>query len=304
MILNYITWDVNPEMFSIGPLTVRWYGALWAIGILLALWIVTKLYKNEKLPDEWMDKQFIYMVIGVIVGARLGHCLFYEWHLLPKPVKILGITFNYGNPFLAKPWEMLYIWQGGLASHGGALGLMVAMYFYNKKVTRKGFIWGFDRLVIGVAITGACIRLGNLMNSEIYGNATTMPWGFIFVRDPQGDGLPHHPTQIYEMLYCLVTFAVTWWMYWKKQAYRRIGLIFGVFLILIFGTRFLLEFIKLDQEAFESGMILNMGQWLSIPFIIWGIYLVINSKNRIVPIEELKPIAKKAKQPKPKKSKK
>ena len=301
MILNFVTWDVNPELFSLGPLTVRWYGALWAVGILLALVIVTKLYKHEKLPESWMDKQFIYVVVGTIVGARLGHCLFYEWHLLPQPVEFLGITFKYGNQYLAKPWEMLYVWQGGLASHGGALGIMAAMYFYDKKVTHKGFIWGFDRLVIGAAITGACIRLGNLMNSEIYGSVTDMPWGFIFVRDPQGDGLPHHPTQIYEMLYCLVTFAITWGLYWKKQAYRRTGLIFGVFLIGIFGTRFLLEFIKLNQEAFESGMILNMGQWLSIPFIVWGIYLIINSKNRILPIEEPEPATEKVRQPKMKK---
>ncbi|NLO72146.1 MAG: prolipoprotein diacylglyceryl transferase [Porphyromonadaceae bacterium] len=301
---NFVIWDVNPEMFSLGPLTVRWYGALWAIGILMALWIVRKLYKHEKLPDAWIDKQFVYVVLGTIIGARLGHCFFYEWHLLDEPIKILGITFKYGNPFLAKPWELLYIWQGGLASHGGALGIMVAMYYYDKKVTHKGFIWGFDRLVIGVAITGACIRLGNLMNSEIYGSVSQMPWGFIFVRDPQGDGLPHHPTQIYEMLYCLVTFAVTWWMYWKKQAYRRTGLIFGVFLIGIFGTRFLLEFIKLNQEEFESGLWLNMGQYLSIPFIVWGIYLIIKSKNRIQPIEEPKPVAEKVRQPKMRKGQK
>jgi len=304
MILNYITWDVNPELFSIGPLTVRWYGALWAIGIFLALILVSKLYKHEKYPESWMDKQFFYMVIGVIVGARVGHCLFYEWHLLPQPVEILGITFKYGNPFLAKPWEMLYVWQGGLSSHGGAFGLMAAMYFYNKKVTKKGFIWGFDRLVIGVAVAGACIRLGNLMNSEIYGGVTNMPWGFIFVRDPQGDGLPHHPTQIYEMLYCLITFAIIWWMYWKKQAYKRVGLIFGVFLIGIFGTRFLLEFIKLNQEAFENGMWLNMGQILSIPFILWGLYLIFfYSKKHIQ--EEVVPVpTEKVRQPKKKKQNK
>lgn len=304
MILNYITWDVNPELFSIGPLTVRWYGALWAIGIFLALILVSKLYKHEKYPESWMDKQFFYMVIGVIVGARVGHCLFYEWHLLPQPVEILGITFKYGNPFLAKPWEMLYVWQGGLSSHGGAFGLMAAMYFYNKKVTKKGFIWGFDRLVIGVAVAGACIRLGNLMNSEIYGGVTNMPWGFIFVRAPQGDGLPHHPTQIYEMLYCLITFAIIWWMYWKKQAYKRVGLIFGVFLIGIFGTRFLLEFIKLNQEAFENGMWLNMGQILSIPFILWGLYLIFfYSKKHIQ--EEVVPVpTEKVRQPKKKKQNK
>jgi prolipoprotein diacylglyceryl transferase len=277
MLLNYITWNVDPELFSIGSLTVRWYGLLWAIGIWLALVVVQKLYKNEKLPDVWIDKLFIYTVIGTIVGARLGHCFFYEWKPLTEPVSFLGITFNYGNHYLSHPWELLYVWRGGLASHGGAIGILISTYLYNKNVSKKGFIWVLDRLVIGAALTGAAIRLGNLMNSEIYGSATSLPWGFIFVRDGQTE--PMHPTQIYEMLYCLVTFAVVWWMYWKKQAYKQTGLIFGVFLIGIFGTRFLLEFIKLNQEAFESGMLLNMGQILSIPFIIWGVWLIFYSQK-------------------------
>ena len=277
MILDFITWNVDPVALTLGPLSVRWYGLLWALGIWLAYWIQIKLYKHEHLPDDWTDKLFMYMVIGVIVGARLGHCLFYEWHLLPEPVKFLGITFKYGNPYLAKPWQLLYIWQGGLASHGGAIGLLTAGYFLNKQF-KKGFIWIFDRLVIGVCVCGACIRLGNLMNSEIYGDYTTMPWGFIFARN--GETQPCHPTQIYEMLYCLITFIVIWWMYWKKEAYKRTGLIFGVFLLGIFGTRFLLEFIKFNQEAFEENMLLNMGQILSLPFILWGIYLVVHALRK------------------------
>lgn len=277
MILDFITWNVDPVALTLGPLSVRWYGILWALGIWLAYWIQIKLYKHEHLPDDWTDKLFMYMVIGVIVGARLGHCLFYEWHLLPEPVKFLGITFKYGNPYLAKPWQLLYIWQGGLASHGGAIGLLTAGYFLNKQF-KKGFIWIFDRLVIGVCVCGACIRLGNLMNSEIYGDYTTMPWGFIFARN--GETQPCHPTQIYEMLYCLITFIVIWWMYWKKEAYKRTGLIFGVFLLGIFGTRFLLEFIKFNQEAFEENMLLNMGQILSLPFILWGIYLVVHALRK------------------------
>ncbi len=277
--LNYITWNVDPELFSIGPLTVRWYGLLWAVGIWLALIIVQRIFKHEKHPEAWVDKLFIYTVLGTIVGARLGHCFFYEWKELAEPVTFLGISFKYGNHYLTHPWELLYIWRGGLASHGGAIGILIAMYFYNKNVSKKGFIWIFDRLVIGVALAGAAIRLGNLMNSEIYGTATTLPWGFIFVRDGQTE--PMHPTQIYEMIYCLVTFAVTYWLYYKKEAYKKTGLIFGVFLLGIFGTRFLLEFIKLNQEAFESGMILNMGQILSVPFIIWGIWLIMNSNKAV-----------------------
>jgi phosphatidylglycerol---prolipoprotein diacylglyceryl transferase len=285
MLLNYITWTIDPVLFHLGPLSVRWYGLLWAIGIYATLLIVQRLYKHEKLPDEWLDKLFIYTVVGAIAGARLGHCLFYEWQLLPKPVDLLGITFKYGNHYLSHPWEILYVWHGGLASHGGAIGILIAMYFFNKNVSKKGYVWIFDRLVIGVAICGAAIRLGNLMNSEIYGGVTSLPWGFIFVKDLQGDGLPHHPTQIYEMIYCLVTFAITWWLYWKKEAYKKNGLIFGVFLLGIFGSRFVLEFIKNNQEAFESNFILNMGQILSLPFIIWGIWLIINrNKNKKVSV--------------------
>ncbi len=274
-----IVWNVDPEFFSIGKITVRWYGVLWALGIWLSLVIQQKIYKNEKLPEDWTDKLFMNIVAGTIIGARLGHCLFYEWYRLPEPNSFLGIDIWYINPFLHKPWEILYIWQGGLASHGGAIGILIAAYILNKKVFKKGFIWLLDRLVISVAICGACIRLGNLMNSEIYGNVTTLPWGFIF--ENRGETLPKHPTQIYEMLYCLITFAIIWWMYWKKEAYKVNGLIFGVFLLGIFLTRFLLEFIKMDQGDFESGMIINMGQWLSVPFVIAGVYLLVRARNTV-----------------------
>jgi len=275
MMLDFITWNVDPVLLHLGPLAIRWYGLLWAAGIWFTLLIVQRLFKHEHLPEAWLDKLFLYTVVGAILGARLGHCFFYEWQLLKEPVTILGITFEYGNHYLSHPWELLYIWRGGLASHGGAIGILIAMYFFNKNVSKKGYVWIFDRLVIGVAICGACIRLGNLMNSEIYGNATSMPWGFIFVRS--GETQPMHPTQIYEMIYCLVTFAVVWWLYWKKEAYKKNGLIFGVFLIGIFGTRFALEFIKNNQEVFESNLSLNMGQMLSLPFIIWGIWLIVRS---------------------------
>jgi phosphatidylglycerol---prolipoprotein diacylglyceryl transferase len=275
MMLDFITWNVDPVLVHLGPLAIRWYGLLWAAGIWFTLLIVQRLFKHEKLPEAWLDQLFLYTVVGAILGARLGHCFFYEWQLLKEPVTILGITFEYGNHYLSHPWELLYIWRGGLASHGGAIGILIAMYFFNKNVSKKGYVWIFDRLVIGVAICGASIRLGNLMNSEIYGSATSLPWGFIFVRS--GETQPMHPTQIYEMIYCLITFAIVWWLYWKKEAYKKNGLIFGVFLIGIFGSRFALEFIKNNQEVFESNLSLNMGQILSLPFIIWGIWLIFRS---------------------------
>ncbi len=258
MFLNFITWNVDPVLVHLGPLAIRWYGLLWAIGIYATLLIVQKLFKHEGLPEVWLDKLFMYTVIGTIVGARVGHCLFYEW-----------------DYFSQHPLEILYIWHGGLASHGGAIGILIAMYFFNKNVSKKGYVWIFDRLVIGVAICGASIRLGNLMNSEIYGSATTLPWGFIFLRNKET--LPMHPTQIYEILYCLITFVVVWWLYWKKEAYKKNGLIFGVFLIGIFGSRFVLEFLKNNQESFEADMLINMGQILSLPFIAWGIWLIVRS---------------------------
>lgn len=288
MNLLSIVWDVNPVAFSLGPLDVRWYGLFWAIGIYLCYLVQVALYKRDMCPQDWPDKIFTYMVVGVIVGARLGHCWFYEWHLAKEPIEFLGMTFNYRNPYIENPIELLKIWQGGLASHGGAIGLILAAILLDKKHFHQGLPWIFDRLVIGVAITGALIRLGNLMNSEIYGGPTDMPWGFIFVRDHQT--VPCHPTQIYEIIYCVVAGVVSAWMYYKTKAARRPGLIFGVWLEIVFFTRFVLEFIKNDQEAFEGNFLLNMGQVLSIPFIIWGIYLMIMALKRPLrpePSEEL-----------------
>jgi prolipoprotein diacylglyceryl transferase len=275
--LNAITWTVDPVLVHLGPLTIRWYGLMWGIGFFIGFEILRRMYKHENINPEWADKIFIYMFIGTLIGARLGHCLFYE------PFDYIDKEGIFHQGFLNHPLNILKIWEGGLSSHGGAFGIMVSMYIFDKKVSKLGYVWIFDRLVIAVAFTGACIRFGNLMNSEIYGSPTNLPWGFEFIRDPDwhkaiikgGSGeLPVHPTQIYEMLYCLATLAVTAHLYWRNKAYEKRGLIFGVFLIMIFGTRFILEFIKNDQVAFERSMPINMGQILSLPFIIWGVWLL------------------------------
>ncbi|MDR1654330.1 MAG: prolipoprotein diacylglyceryl transferase [Prevotellaceae bacterium] len=273
--LNVITWDVNPEIFHIGIVHIRWYGLLWALAILSALWVVTSIYRHEGRPEVWSDKLFVYGAVSLIVGARLGHCFFYG---APD-----DFWFYYKHPF-----ELLKIWEGGLASHGGAVGLLIGMWLYNKYTVKKSYLYVMDRLVVGVAIGGALIRLGNLMNSEIFGEVTTLPWGFNFINSPQWQqiGLPVHPTQIYEIIYCLITFAVCMLMYWKWKSYRREGLIFGVFLIGIFLTRFLLEYIKLNQEKFEETMPVNMGQLLSLPLIIWGIYLIINALRKPAELQD------------------
>ena len=268
MLLSYITWNADPAVFTIPFLgrEIRWYAFAFVIGFALGLWIVKKIWKNENLNPEWYDSLFLYVVIATVVGARLGHVLFYD----------PGYYFSH-------PIEILKTWKGGLASHGGTIGIIIAIWIYSKKVTHKSMLWTFDRLVVPVGFVAALIRLGNLMNSEIYGGATTLPWGFKFVRDLENclKGNPCydwtttavHPTQIYEALLYTLTGFICLWMYWKRKDYKYEGLIFGVFLIGIFLSRFFVEFLKNNQVAFEDSMILNMGQLLSIPFILVGIWL-------------------------------
>ncbi len=259
MILTIIHWNVDPELVSLGPLSIRYYGLFFAMGFYIGYMMLEKMYKSEKLPLEWAEKVFIYIVIATIVGARLGHVFFYGW---PYYSQHLG--------------EIIMVWKGGLASHGGAIGILIALYIYSKKVTKKSMIWTLDRVVVPVAMVAVFIRMGNLMNSEIYGHATTLPWGFIFERN--GETVPKHPTQIYEALSYLVVFIVLLRTYWKTNAKDKQGLIFGMFLIGIFGARFIIEFLKEVQEPWEQGMILNMGQLLSIPFVLFGVWLVWNAK--------------------------
>jgi len=257
-ILAFIHWNVSPEIFSLGPIHVRWYGLLFAIGFLFGYNHGEKMFKHEGVDPKWLESLFIYLVVATVVGARLGHVLFYGW-----------------DEYSKNPIEILYIWQGGLASHGGVLGIIVAMYLWSKKVSKRSILWVLDRVVVPSILVAALIRLGNLMNSEIYGVQTSLPWGFIFERNHEK--VPKHPTQLYEALCYLVTFAVIQYMYWKTKAKDYQGMLVGVFFIMVFTARFFIEFIKEDQEAFEAGMALNMGQWLSIPFVIGGIVLVVRA---------------------------
>lgn len=256
---------------------IRWYGLLWAIGLFLGMLVMQRALKIEQCPPEWSDQIFFYAAIGCIIGARLGHCWFYEWHLNINHETMLGFTPQYINPYITHPLRLLDIQEGGLSSHGGAFGIITSIWILNKRTIKRGFIWIMDKLVLGICVTGACIRFGNFMNSEIYGNPTDLPWGVVFKHN--GDTWASHPTQIYEMLYCLITLAILWTLMRTKQIYKYVGLIFGIFLEGIFLTRFIIEFIKLDQEAFESNFALNMGQLLSIPFIIWGIWLIYRALN-------------------------
>ncbi len=252
-----IIWNVDPEFFSIGALTVRWYGLLFASAFFFGYLILSRYFKNDNLKLELLDKLTLYMALAVIIGARLGHCLFYE------PAY-----------YLANPLEILMIWRGGLSGHGAAVTILIVLYVFARKIN-KPYLWIIDRIVVIIALGGFFIRMGNLMNSEIYGIETSLPWGFIFVN--RGEIMPKHPTQIYEALSYLAIFFLLNSLYWKKHIREKQGYIFGVFLTLLFSVRFLIEFIKEPQVPFEETMALNMGQLLSLPLIIAGIIIFIRA---------------------------
>jgi phosphatidylglycerol---prolipoprotein diacylglyceryl transferase len=265
MHLLIVPWDVNPEIFRIGSFAVRWYGLLFASSFLFGYIIMNRIFKNENLGEEVLDRLTIYMAIGVVGGARLGHCLFYE-----------------PSYYLSHPLEILMIWHGGLASHGAAIGILTAIWLFAKK-EKKDYLWALDRVAIVVALSGFFIRMGNLMNSEIYGVETTLPWGFVFLRNHEV--APKHPTQIYEGLAYLAIFFLLYTIYWRKKGEHIQGVLISLICILIFTARFFIEFVKENQVAFEAGMKLNMGQLLSIPFVLLGfagLYWSIKRNKRAV----------------------
>lgn len=273
--LDFITWHADPELISTSTVTVRWYGLMFAIGFLIGYRIEERIFRHEGAPERWLGSLLLWTIGGTIIGARLGHCIFYEWDI-------------YGHD----PIRILYIWEGGLASHGGAIGVIIGVMCFSRITAKRPSLWTFDRLVIPIALVGALIRIGNLMNHEIYGHQTDLPWGFRFITNihawMQGAepvySAPSHPTQIYEALWYLALFGLLMWMYWRRNEEERPGLIFGTFLTLLFSGRLIIEFLKNDQVAFEEGMQasigLNMGQVLSVPFIALGVWLIIRALRR------------------------
>ena len=261
MIPSFITWDVNPTIID-SFVQVRWYGLMFAIGFWIGFNIVAKLFKREGAPERWLGILLIYVGVATIVGARLGHVFFYQW-----------------DYYSAHPWKILATWEGGLASLGGAIGIIIAVILFSIFTAKRNPLWTFDRLTVAIALVGCLIRIGNLMNSEIFGHATDLPWGFRFVRSSEWLSMyaPQacHPTQIYEALCYLALFGLMMWMYWRRNAGERPGLLFGTFLVGTFASRFLIEFIKNDQVPFEADMALNMGQWLSLPFVALGVFLIV-----------------------------
>ncbi|MBW6459230.1 MAG: prolipoprotein diacylglyceryl transferase [Bacteroidales bacterium] len=264
--ISYITWAPDPEIFRIGSLAIRWYGLLFALGFVTGYFIIQSFFKKENIPVKLLDQLTTVMVVATIIGARLGHCLFYE-----------------PDYYLKNPVDILKIWEGGLASHGAAIAIIIGIWFFARR-NKLSFWWVIDRIAVVTALAGFFIRMGNLANSEIFGKPTTLPWGFIFVNasDVSQSTQPRHPSQIYEGFAYLLTFLLLMVIYYRKNGKPREGLLISLFMILVFSTRFLIEFLKEPQVDFETQMLLNMGQLLSIPFILAGlagVYLVYRKKG-------------------------
>ncbi|RSK35988.1 prolipoprotein diacylglyceryl transferase [Hymenobacter metallilatus] len=305
--LSAILWNQNPIIAEIGPLTLRWYGLLFMSGFVVGTFILGHVYKSEKVSPRWVDVITIYMLLGTVLGARLGHVFFYDWP-------------QYRNDLLS----ILKIWEGGLASHGATIGIILAVWLFSRN-NKFDVLWTLDRIVLVVAVGGALIRIGNLMNSEIVGHPSSAPWAFVFPRDtehlqqirpdqplpagavrvaaekflaqdgtvryhllPEGSpttadspvAVPRHPTQIYESLFCVFLFVLLYSMWNRTKEHTPRGQLFGLFVVLLFSFRFLVEFLKEDQVAFEQNMTLNMGQWLSVPLVFMGLYVLFTARNR------------------------
>jgi prolipoprotein diacylglyceryl transferase len=271
MALLFIRWNPDPEIFHMGDfISLRWYGLLFVLGLSLGYLLVENLYRKEGLPLQKVSALGIYVCIGTMIGARLGHCLFYNpAYFLAHPLEmILPVQFINGS--------MRITGFQGLASHGGAIGVAIAIYLYCRKYKEDyGFV--LDKIAVATPLVGGFIRLANLMNSEILGVETTAPWAFIFERV---DSIPRHPAQLYEALSYFALFVAMLYIYQYTYRKYKNGWIFGIFIFSLFLIRFLIEFLKISQESFEDKMILDMGQILSLPFIAWGLLLMITKSKK------------------------
>ena len=269
MILG-IDWKVNSEIID-GWQTPNLYGLLFVAGLMIGYFVIKRMFKHELVPDVVLDKLLVYTILATIVGARLGHVFFYDWEYYKNNLS-----------------EIPKVWEGGLASHGAAIAILIALYVFSKRVSKRPMLWILDRIVAPIAIAGCCIRLGNLVNHEIIGVPTSLPWGFKFFNEhPEylvnGEHVYRHPAQLYEAITYVISFGILMRMYWKTKAKETPGRIFGAFMVLIWTARFVIEFIKVGQTERDDVWALNTGQLLSIPFILVGIYLLI----RKVPKKEL-----------------
>ena len=265
----FVTWNPDIVAFSLGAFAVRWYSLFWCLGLLGVYLLMHRLFRQQKLGEEQFEPMFMYCFLGILSGARLGHCLFYEpGYYLSHPMEML-------LPIRNVPGEgWTFTGYEGLASHGGTLGLMIALWLYAKRV-KLNIMRVLDNVAIVTPICACAIRLGNLMNSEIIGRPTDVPWAFIFERV---DMLPRHPGQLYEAICYAIFFFVGWFFYRTKPQRVGTGFFFGLCLFMIFLSRIFVEYTKENQEAFEEGMLLNMGQLLSIPFVLLGLYCMLGGK--------------------------
>ncbi|HWP58878.1 MAG TPA: prolipoprotein diacylglyceryl transferase [Candidatus Acidoferrales bacterium] len=259
--MDHFVWDVAPEIFTLGPFQPRWYGLLFAVGFVLGYEIMAQIYGREGRPLENLSSLLVHLILGTIIGARLGHVLFYQ------PLD-----------YLARPWEILMIWHGGLASHGGFAGVLIAIYLYLRKYRDMTFTELADRLSVPSLLVSALIRVGNFFNSEILGTPSNLPWAVVFARV---DNIPRHPAMLYEAAAYFVIFCALYAAYWKTSLTEHPGRLFGASLVASFSARFLIELVKENQAPFEAALWLNMGQLLSIPFVLAGSYLIYASRDTL-----------------------
>jgi len=265
--LLQIVWDMDPKIFQIGNFEVRWYGLLFALGFLVGFQIISRIFKIENKPEADLDKLLLTMILSIVLGARIGHYVFYE-----------GAKF-FDNPGMFM-YDMLIPPYSGLASHGAAMGVLLGLFIFKYRNKSYDYLWLTDRMVIVSALGGGFIRFGNFMNSEIVGKASDVPWAVLFKRNFEFEQVPRHPSQLYESITCFILFGILYFLYnkWKENTPK--GSLTGIFFIWIFGLRFFYEFLKENQEAFENDLPLNMGQILSIPVVIFGIYALSNSLKK------------------------
>jgi phosphatidylglycerol:prolipoprotein diacylglycerol transferase len=261
--MAYIYWDVQPILVHLGPFTVRWYGLFFALLFIIGYWIARWQFRLEHKDLASLDTLLIYIVLGTIIGARLGHCLFYE-----------------PDYYLRHPIEILEVWRGGLASHGGAIGVLTALFLYTRREPDQPYLWLLDRVAVPTALGGFFIRMGNLFNSEILGTPSQLPWAFVFARE---DLVPRHPAQLYEALAYLLVFFGLLWVYNRLRERTPRGLLLGLFLVSVFTFRFFIEFVKEHQADYQTGLPLKVGQLLSLPFIAAGIVLLYRALRRGTP---------------------
>tara|TARA_B100001175_G_scaffold74519_1_gene62222 strand:+ start:3354 stop:4202 length:849 start_codon:yes stop_codon:yes gene_type:complete len=278
-----IDWSPNEILFSVGPISIHWYSVMFITAFSLGYYIINKIYINDKKPVELVEPLFIYIVLGTLIGARLGEVFFYNWEYFQNNLIEIFLPIK-KDPNSSMLFGIIdgfkFVGYRGLASHGATIGIITSMFIYKKKFKYDSVLWIFDRIVVPIAIGGMFVRIGNFFNSEIVGNYTGTNFGIIFSN--RGEIFPRHPAQLYEAFGYFLLFILLWQLYWKTNFKNNKGFLFGLFLICLFTIRVLVEFVKESQGGFEDQIgILTTGQWLSIPFILIGIFFMIRSKKNI-----------------------